>query len=405
QAAVLRRVENGLRQDQAIGDDDCHVRLECEELRLGIEVAQAERMADFDAERFGGAMHGGGLQLLAAAGGPGRLRIHRGNVMSGFVQSVERGDRKVRRAHEDDAHIKAPFALSLSKGPAWPYLRRYGIARDRGARWSACPAAGPRPALGAARGAVAGQAPRNRAGPTPRSAYHGARAARGMPHLRQCRHAGPVRDLRRRAPRRAPALRRRRPCRSLGARPGAALPRPLSRARRPAFGAGRGAAGGSHHRQADRAGCGRGHRRSRARHERDARGADHRALHRRAARSLSHPPHAARSRAARRRGARLPRRGHAGAGAAGAAAGGMKRKWIVGGWAFAMVASALLPAWFLLDRIERNHLGYYIDPQTGALTSEVVWQFLRWWLPIALPVSLLALACMALNRPNDPPSS
>lgn len=29
----------------------------------------------------------------------------------------------------------------------------------------------------------------------------------------------------------------------------------------------------------------------------------------------------------------------------------MKRKWIVGGWAFAMVASALLPAWFLLDRI------------------------------------------------------
>ena len=79
----------------------------------------------------------------------------------------------------------------------------------------------------------------------------------------------------------------------------------------------------------------------------------------------------------------------------------MKRGWIMGGWLFAMIASALLPLWVLSDRIERNHLGKYVDPETGAWTSQVYWQFLTWWLPIALPVSLLALACMFLNRPGD----
>ena len=80
----------------------------------------------------------------------------------------------------------------------------------------------------------------------------------------------------------------------------------------------------------------------------------------------------------------------------------MKRSWIVGGWAFALLASALLPLWTLADRVERNHLGQYIDPETGALTAHVYWQFFRWWLPIAVPVSLMALACMFLNRPHDP---
>ena len=77
----------------------------------------------------------------------------------------------------------------------------------------------------------------------------------------------------------------------------------------------------------------------------------------------------------------------------------MKRGWIVGGWFFALVASALLPLWALAGRIERNHLGRFVDPETGAWTTQVYSQFLAWWLPIAGPVSLLALACMALNRP------
>jgi hypothetical protein len=76
--------------------------------------------------------------------------------------------------------------------------------------------------------------------------------------------------------------------------------------------------------------------------------------------------------------------------------------WIVGGWGFALLASALPPLFVLADRIERNHLGKFVDPATGGWTPHVYWQFLSWWLPIAVPVSLLALACMFLNRPADP---
>ena len=79
----------------------------------------------------------------------------------------------------------------------------------------------------------------------------------------------------------------------------------------------------------------------------------------------------------------------------------MKRGWIVGGWGFALLASALPPLFALADRIERNHLGKFVDPETGAWTPHVYWQFFYWWLPIAVPVSLLALACMFLNRPAD----
>ena len=80
----------------------------------------------------------------------------------------------------------------------------------------------------------------------------------------------------------------------------------------------------------------------------------------------------------------------------------IKRSWIVGGWLIALLASALPPLWFMAERVERNHLGKIVDPETGAWTAQVYWQFLTWWLPIAGPVSLLALACMFLNRPADP---
>jgi len=80
----------------------------------------------------------------------------------------------------------------------------------------------------------------------------------------------------------------------------------------------------------------------------------------------------------------------------------MKRSWIAGGWLFAMIASALPALWMAIGLARRNPLEIYVDPATGAPTAQLYWQFVRWWLPIAIPVSLVALACMFLNWPRDP---
>lgn len=81
----------------------------------------------------------------------------------------------------------------------------------------------------------------------------------------------------------------------------------------------------------------------------------------------------------------------------------MKRGWILGGWLFAMIASALPALWMSADLADRNPLQIYVDPASGTPTPRLFLQFLRWWLPVAVPVSLLALACMVLNRPADRP--
>jgi hypothetical protein len=78
----------------------------------------------------------------------------------------------------------------------------------------------------------------------------------------------------------------------------------------------------------------------------------------------------------------------------------MKRSWIVGGWLFALVASAIPSLWMAADLAERNPLGIYVD-ENGAWTPQLYWQFFKWWLPIAGAASLLALTCMFLNRPAD----
>ena len=74
--------------------------------------------------------------------------------------------------------------------------------------------------------------------------------------------------------------------------------------------------------------------------------------------------------------------------------------WIVGGWLTVLIASALPVLYFVSERVERNHLGMYLDPQTGAWTPQVYSLFLTWWSPIVVAVTLLALACMVLNRPD-----
>ncbi|WEK47664.1 MAG: hypothetical protein P0Y56_05055 [Candidatus Andeanibacterium colombiense] len=80
----------------------------------------------------------------------------------------------------------------------------------------------------------------------------------------------------------------------------------------------------------------------------------------------------------------------------------MKTGWIAGGWLFSMAASALPALWTAADRIERNPLGKFVNVETGHWRLHLYLSFLQWWLPIAAPVSMLALACMLLNRPREP---
>jgi hypothetical protein len=77
------------------------------------------------------------------------------------------------------------------------------------------------------------------------------------------------------------------------------------------------------------------------------------------------------------------------------------RGWLLVGWLVAMGGSALPALWSTARRIETNPLGKYVDSITGAWTAQVYWHFLGWWLPIAIPVGLLAGACMVLNWPPD----
>ena len=74
--------------------------------------------------------------------------------------------------------------------------------------------------------------------------------------------------------------------------------------------------------------------------------------------------------------------------------------WIVGGWLISLVASALPVAWVLAGQIARNPLRKFVDPLTGEWMPHVYITFFQWWLPVAIPVSLLAMACMFLNRPD-----
>ena len=79
----------------------------------------------------------------------------------------------------------------------------------------------------------------------------------------------------------------------------------------------------------------------------------------------------------------------------------MWRSRILWGWLIALAASALPALWATAQQIERNPLGKFVDARTGAWTPEVYWQFFHWWLPMATAVSVLALACLFLDRSSD----
>ena len=242
---ALRRLEDRLGQDQAVGRDHRQIGVERAEPRLLLLVAQRSRRPHLDAQLLGALVHRGLALGLAAARRPRRLAIDRDDLMPRLDQRVEARHRELRRSHEDDPHRAAPMA-KLQRGKL-RYLTARGQSGNRSLSQALARLPGPRAALGAARGAAPDEEARDRA----RSRLLAA-LTQVADKLSTCSTCGnvdtsdPCSICTRPAPRRQDAVRGRGGRRPVGARPLAAVPRPLPRARRPAVGARRRAARGSH---------------------------------------------------------------------------------------------------------------------------------------------------------------
>src|SRR5579875_1834627 len=139
----------------------------------------------------------------------------------------------------------SPFRGGVYAPRLISYLIVHGLSRNRYPHPGFGPAAGAWAAVGEAGGVASAEEKGDSADAFAAGAGAGERTAFGLLGLRQCRYVRSVRRLFGPAARRQIALRRRGGLRSLGARPLAALSRPLPCPRRPAFGAGGGTARGS----------------------------------------------------------------------------------------------------------------------------------------------------------------
>ncbi len=106
-AAKPGRIQNGLRQDEAIGDH--HSRIEAQLSKSGLLIIALERSgrAYLDALFLGIAMHWGRGQLLAASGRARRLGIDAGDLMARLDQGGEDGHGEIRASHKGDTEFLA----------------------------------------------------------------------------------------------------------------------------------------------------------------------------------------------------------------------------------------------------------------------------------------------------------
>ena len=100
-AAEFRRIENGLRQDHAVGNDDRRIRLMRAKLGQRFRRLQGlgRKHGNAESPRFD--LNGCRLQLHAT---PARLRraaIDRGDLMTVRGELQQRWHGEIRRAHED----------------------------------------------------------------------------------------------------------------------------------------------------------------------------------------------------------------------------------------------------------------------------------------------------------------
>lgn len=73
------------------------------------------------------------------------------------------------------------------------------------------------------------------------------------------------------------------------------------------------------------------------------------------------------------------------------------------GWLAFLLSSAIPAIWATARAIERNPQGRYVDLATGEWTPALYHYFFIWWLPVLVPVLLLACACLFLDRRRGRP--
>ena len=103
QAAERRRIQDGFRQDQAIGGDHGNIGRQASELLLDLRPPQGFGREHRDRRFVGEHMNGGLSVLHAAPGGPRRLRVYAHDIVPSAYDFAQRWDGKVGRAHEDNA--------------------------------------------------------------------------------------------------------------------------------------------------------------------------------------------------------------------------------------------------------------------------------------------------------------
>ena len=128
ETALLRCVENRLRQDQPISHDNRHIRAQRSKLRLRLFAFERHRIAHLKTERLGPRMNRCRALFLAASRRAGRLAIDGGNLMPRLHKRIQNRNGELGRAHENDPHSLAPYRAFCAR------LR--SIARFVRLRWS-----------------------------------------------------------------------------------------------------------------------------------------------------------------------------------------------------------------------------------------------------------------------------
>ena len=104
EAAMSWRIEDWLRQDQAVSDDNGDVGFVGLEGGKRLVGFQEFWRKDRQAKCFGAHVDGGWAIFLAAPGGARGLRVDGGDVVASFDQRVQSQDREIGGAHEDQSH-------------------------------------------------------------------------------------------------------------------------------------------------------------------------------------------------------------------------------------------------------------------------------------------------------------